>query len=98
MEKVEASKLARGLGVVLERVMRGESFEVVRYGRVVAEIRPATNDAVRPQTARPVVPQFIKAPLVDAVSPPNRLTGSAEALDRQSQVDKILAGSRRAEK
>lgn len=79
-EKVEASKLARGLGVVLERVMRGESFEVVRYGRVVAELRPASNDAVRPQTARPISPQVIKS--------------SNEAAERQSQVDKILAGSR----
>lgn len=79
-DRIEASKLPRQLGAVLERVVAGETIEVVRYGRVVAVLAPPSG-AVQPDTARPVQPEVVK--------------GANPAAARQQRVDEILGGVRR---
>lgn len=100
-DRIEASKLARGLGAVLERVVAGETLEIVRYGRVVAVIGP-------PKVKRdPIAPDVKKAvggprrqPL-DAVSPqamPKTGVGKvSSAAERQRHVDELLRGARRSD-
>lgn len=78
-DRIEASKLARGLGAVLDRVVGGETLEVIRYGRVIAVLSPPAGrpNTVQPDTARPVTPSTVK-------------DGT-----RQQRLDRILNDSRK---
>jgi len=40
-ERITTSALHRATGEIIERAMRGESFELTRHGRVVARLSPA---------------------------------------------------------
>lgn len=86
MRQMEASKLARGLGAALELVLAGESIQILRYGRVVALLVPATKR--EPRTVQP--------DKLGAADSPRRATGAPPeppqqtAAERQRRVDEVL--------
>lgn len=79
MDKIQASVMARRFGDYLERVVAGESFEVLRYGRVVARLTPTG-----PPAREAVVPQVQKA-----------TAPSTDPRERQAVVDQVLRDSRK---
>lgn len=77
MDKIQSHAMARRFGDYLERVVAGESFEVMRYGRVVARLTPAgpvKREPVQPDVrkAAPVIPS--RQAVVDGI-----LSGSRKA-------------------
>ena len=98
--QIDASKLARGLGAALERVVRGETIEIIRYGRVVAVLAPPPKERRGPRSVQPDKlgsADPLPTP-TDAVSPQARPAGTVGKIDpmsRQRRVDEILKGSRR---
>jgi antitoxin (DNA-binding transcriptional repressor) of toxin-antitoxin stability system len=54
MPKIEASKLNRSLKQVLEGVAEGKTFELTRYGKVVAKIVPPSARGPRMITPSPL--------------------------------------------
>lgn len=91
MKQIEASKLARGMGAALERVVAGESLEIVRYGRVVALLVPPTRKR-EPRTVQPDKLGVVQTPTQGAKP---FLKPALTPADRQRSVDQILRDSRR---
>lgn len=97
--QLAASDVARSLGAVLERVMKGETIEIIRYGRVVAVLAPPPKERREPRAVQPDKLGTAAQSLVDAVSPSvaRQPVGKISPQERQRKVDQLLKGSRRGD-
>lgn len=81
MERIETSKLNRGLKEVLDEVAKGKSFILTRYGKDVARLGP-------PYGARAFEGQVQSSTPFDTVEPPK----TAQRIEKaQSARDELLS-------
>lgn len=90
MEQIETSKAAKGFGSLIERVIRGETVVLTRYGRGVAQITPLTKD---PRLEAPDLDvQPVTGPARSVIKAPaaRPMTAQEKARAEQSARDALL--------
>jgi antitoxin (DNA-binding transcriptional repressor) of toxin-antitoxin stability system len=89
MERIETSKLNRGLKEVLDRVKMGETLILTRYGKDVARLSPLSEGGI---SVKPVEPlHFEEEDILPAEeNPKDKFTIVGSPKQKQSARDELL--------